>query len=81
MWSEPHKGNMRLQPNMQPCLLQFKRYKLVSVLNAGDELDSLAEAPQEDAAVNVTITSDLLATFRAAAISVYGANSDTIIQS
>lgn len=62
--------------------MQFKRYKLVSVLNAGDELDSLAEkqAP-EVAVVNITLTSDLLATFRAAAISVFGANSDTISQS
>ena len=63
--------------------MQFKRYRLVSVLNAGDELDSLAEkqAPEEDAVVNITITSDLLATFSAAAISVFGANSDTISQS
>lgn len=61
--------------------MQFKHYKLVSVLNAGNELDNLAEAPQEDSAVNVTITSDLLATFRAAAISVFGADSDTISRS
>ena len=69
---------MCLQSHMQSCLLQFKRYKLVSVLNAGDELDSLAE---KQADVNLTVSPDLIATFRAAAISVFGANSGTISQS